>query len=224
MPKKFISNVDSHTAETVWAASVAANRINGEYLKFDKIGADGKGESALIAKSNKNLIMDILNAGDQITPDDIEMGKTIRSHFKGLTFKILQGKKLSDFENMVMALANRDTIGSFYDIAVLASLPEGYKREIARKQISQRINDASGFVGSVGDKVTVKLEIVRQVYSIQFSTYFITGITPDNQAVFFSFKNPIEIGNTVLVTGNVKAHRTNDQGEVTQLNRAKVKE
>jgi hypothetical protein len=56
------------------------------------------------------------------------------------------------------------------------------------------------------------------VFSQQWNVFFVTGITSSDQVVFFSYREAIPAGTTIVAQGTVKAHRDNS----TQLNRVKV--
>lgn len=212
-------------ADDVWAAACAAQRINGDYVKL--VTSYVTNEEILPnslqtpAKQTNRMIMDRLLADQSaITEADREQAQAVRSYFKGFTFKILQGKFLSEFENNAMVIANRDVIESNYDIAVIASLPSSYERGVKRDNDARKLSNATGgHIGNVGDKVRVNLEVVRSSFSQQYNVYFISGITTEDQALFFSFKQPIEPGKLITAEGTVKRHGEN----TTQLNRVKVK-
>lgn len=202
-----------YNADDVWAAACAAQRVNNKYIKFVEPDAI---ESQ---KPNRDLLMNFLTEPSTITDEDREKGQLIRKYYKGLTFKVLQGKKLSNFDVDVMQLANRDVITSFYDVAVITSLPSCYERAIKRDQDERRVDTArGGFIGVPGNKVELEIEVLRTVYSKNYFVYFVTGVTSEDQAVFFSFKQELKSGDKVKIRGTVKAHRDNS----TQLNRVKV--
>jgi hypothetical protein len=202
-------------ANDVWAAAAAAQRINGAYIKV----APADENSEYITETNRAIINNFLSDPSLINEIDRAEGENIRTYYKGLTFKILQGIKLNDFDNTAMTIANRDVIESMYDVAVIASLPSCYLRAKARDDANSRVRDADGgFISSPGNKVTLDLEVVKCIYSRNYNTYFVTGITDSNQAVFFSFKEGLNAGKRIKVAGTVKAHRDDS----TQLNRVKV--
>jgi hypothetical protein len=118
-----------------------------------------------------------------------------------------------------MLIANRDTIDTNFDIAILTSLPSSYERGIKRQTVDQRISFAKGgVIGRVSDKVSPTIEVLKSFYSQQWNTNYVTGITSDDQVLFFAFKQPLEVGKMYDLYGTVKAHRDN----VTQLNRVKI--
>ena len=208
----------NYNADDVWAAAVAAQRINGAYVKLSMIS---ESDPKMNQKSNRQIVESFLVDTFSITDEDRAQGKKVRSFFQALTFKILQGKQLSEFNNTAMLIANRDVITSTYDIAVICSLPATYLKASKRDDVDRRINFASGGkVGVVGEKVTLNIEVVKQIYSQKWMTWYITGITAEDQSVFFAYKDEIEIeiDKTISILGTVKGHRDNS----TQLNRVKV--
>jgi hypothetical protein len=206
----------NHNADDVWSAACAAQRINGSYIKLSRIS-----ETPDVTKLSNRMIIEQLLADPFImTDEDREQGKKVRAFYQALTFKILQGKQLNDFDNTAMLIANRDAITSTYDIAVIASLPSCYERGVVRQSVDQRINFArGGFISTIGNKVALDVEVLKSIWSQKWGTWYITGITTDDQVVFFSYKSEIEIYKNVQIEGTVKGHRDNS----TQLNRVKVK-
>ena len=203
-------------AEDVWASASAAQRINGAYVKLSVLSESDKEMNKL---SNRQIVENLLVEPELITKEDIEHGKKVRAFYQAFTFKILQGKQLTEFDNTAMLLANRDVITSKYDIAVIASLPSCYERGVKRQTVDQRVSFArGGFIGAVGKKISTTVEVLRSVFSQTYNVNFVTGVTSDDQAVFFAYKKELEVGKMYDIYGNVKAHRDT----TTQLNRVKV--
>jgi len=203
-------------ADDVWGAAVAAQRINGAYVKLSALSESDKEFNKL---SNRQLVESLLVDSHLITEEDREQAKKVRAFYQALTFKILQGKHLNEFDNNAMVLANRDVITSNYDLAVIASLPSCYERGVARQSVDQRISFAQGgFIGQVGNKVSTSVEVLRSVYSQTYNVNFVTGINSDDQVVFFAYKSELEVGKMYDIYGTVKGYRDNS----TQLNRVKV--
>jgi hypothetical protein len=198
-------------ADDVWAAACQAQRLNQGYIKVS--------EDAPAGQTNRNLVMQYIMDPSKITDEDREQGKQVRKFFQAYTFKILKGIKLSEFDNTAMLLANRDTIDTNYDLAVITSLPATYERGMKRQTVDQRIAFAKGgYISVVGNKVSPTIEVLKSFYSQNWNTNYITGITSDDQVLFFAFKQPLEVGKMYDLYGTVKVHRDN----VTQLNRVKV--
>ena len=205
-----------HDADNVWSAACAAQRINGSYIKLSVIS---ESDPATTKLSNRMIIEQLLADLSGITDKDREQGVKVRAFYQAYTFKILQGKQLSDFDNTAMLIANRDVITGNYDVAVIASLPSCYERGVVRQSADQRINFATGgFIGKANDKVTASIEVLKSVFSMKWNTNYVTGITTNDQVVFFAYKEALDIGKVLNINGTVKAHRDNS----TQLNRVKV--
>ena len=203
-------------ADDVWGAACQAQRINGSYVKISMLSESDKELNKL---SNRQIVESLMVDPRLITEEDMEQGKKVRAFYQAFTFKILQGKRLNEFDNTAMLIANRDNIDSTYDIAVIASLPSCYERGVKRQTVDQRISFAKGgFIGSIGKKVSVTIEVLKSTYSQKWMTNFVTGITSDDQVVFFAYKSELPVGNLFDIYGTVKAQRDN----TTQLNRVKV--
>jgi hypothetical protein len=206
----------NHNADDVWSAACTAQRINGSYIKLSMIS---ESDPDLTKLSNRMIVEKLLVEQSGITDEDRVQGKKVRAFYQAFTFKILQGKRLSEFDNTAMLIANRDVIEGNYDIAVIASLPSCYERGVVRQTADQRINFATGgFISTVGNKALATVEVVKSIYSQKWNTNYITGITSDDQVVFFAYKSELPIGKTYNICGTVKAHRDNS----TQLNRVKI--
>ena len=206
----------NYNADEVWAAAVQAQRINGSYIKLSIVS---ESDPATTKLSNRMVVEQLLADPFIITDEDREQGKKVRAFYQALTFKILQGKQLSDFDNNAMLIANREVITGNYDVAVIASLPSCYERGVERQTAEQRVNFATGgFIGKASDKVKLEIEVIKCTYSHSYNVFFVTGITTQDQPVFFSYKDKVPTGDTMNIAGTVKAHRDN----ITQLNRVKV--
>ena len=198
-------------ADDVWGAACQAQRMNGSYIKAIAPGVE--------QQTNRQIVEKLLADPFTITDEDREQGKKVRAFYQAYTFKILQGKQLSEFDNNAMLISNRDVITNNYDLAVIASLPSCYERGVKRQSVDQRVSFAKGgFIGAVGNKVSATVEVIKSVYSSKWVTNYITGITSDDQVVFFSYRTELPIGAIIDICGTVKGHRDNS----TQLNRVKV--
>lgn len=213
---RYQKHVFNLNADEVWGAAAMAQRINGSYVKISMLSESDKELNKL---SNRQIVESLIVDPRLITEEDMEQGKKVRAFYQALTFKILQGKKLNEFDNTAMLLANRDVITSNYDVAVIASLPSCYERGVQRQTVDQRVSFATGgFIGTIGKKVSATIEVLKSTYSQKWMTNFVTGITSDDQVVFFAYKNELPVGNLFDIYGTVKGQRDN----TTQLNRVKV--
>ena len=201
----------------VFAAACAAFRINGSYIKQDEVTYHESGSHTVDKIANKTLVHQFLKGAFDLRDEDREMGEKVRQHCNGLSFKIITGKTLSEFEQAMLTIADKETTDSNYDIAVVASLPASYERAQARIQQDAMLREKSGtLTDAVGDKVELDIEVVRCNYSNNWDTHFVTA-TVDNAVVFFASRNKIELGAKLRIKGKVKAHKE----DRTQLSHVK---
>jgi hypothetical protein len=208
-----------HDTDTVFAAAAAAFRLcAGKYIKAGTLsGYTAEGQPIPVI-SNRDFMVRALGDSSMVTEEDRALASNIRTHYKGLMFKILAGKVLNEFDAKSLALANGDTI-SDRDIGTVAYLPVGYDRANAKQSVDDRISDArGGHIGQIGDKISFTGEVLRQIHSQQWNCYFTTVITDQDQVVFFSQKNQATVGSKIAGQGTVKTHHADGK---TQLNRVK---
>ena len=210
------TRVTYNTAD-VFAAACAAHRANCGYLKIGATDDEGN----VIRLPNKILIRQFLDSSFDIRDEDRELSEKVMQFCQGLTFKMLTDRKLSEFEQSMLSIVEKETIDSNYDIAVISSLPASYIRANERKTVDARVNAATGFVGQVGDKIKFTAEVLRCNFSEQWGTFFVTAITPDNKVIFFAHRNKLEVTSNINGEGKVKSHR-NEREDSTQLNYVKV--
>jgi hypothetical protein len=208
----------------VWGAACHAQRINGAYIKQDdwELPSESATSVQLKRKSNRNIMMDALENPFMITDDDRVTGaECLQFISNDMTFRALQNK-LTDFDRSVMkitAVTDRFFPQSHrLELATVACLPNSYQRALKRIQEQDQLSQTVGYIGALGDKVTVTMDIVRCNFSQKWNTYYATGITVNNETVFFAIREPLNTGTTLSFRGTVKAHRDGQ----TQLNRVSV--
>jgi len=149
----------SYLADDVWAAACQAQKINGEYIKTSM-------PNDVLRRTNRSIVESLLADTTQITDESREQGKKVRQYYQAYTFKILKGIKLGEFDNYAMVISNSEVIDTNYALAVTISLPQSYERGIKRDGADQRVKFATGgYIGKIGDKITVTVEVLKTVYS-----------------------------------------------------------
>lgn len=216
-----------YPSDLMFAASAAADRVNqGQYVKVDNNQYETADADNIPAQEhklpNKQLMIKFLADQRQITDEDYQRGNDIRTHFKSLTFEILKGKILNDFQMKAATLASSEEI-SEREIGTIASMPIIFVKAQARRDIVNRLKECkSEYVGAVGTKVALSIEIVKASFSQKYGCYFISGISKENLSVFFATSDwdpKWSVGNSMNIVGKVKAHRDEF---VSQLNYVKI--
>ena len=205
----------SWPTELVLAAACAAQRENNDYLKTPEHQEDGK-----VSKfSNRTLTQAFLDEQDKITDADRDMAAKVKSYYAGKTFKLLSGDYVNGFTRDVMKMLDNEVIHEGYELAVVASVPNSYISGALRDSADNRLKFASGgYLGKVGERIEAKIEVLKCIFSQKWGVYFVSAVTEQDQAVFFSFKQDVSIFTKMYIKGTVKRQDNN----VTQLNRVKV--
>ena len=213
-----------YSVSDVWGAACHAQRINGAYIKQDEWELPSESATAvqLKRKSNRNIMMEALENPFMITDEDRAAGEQCLKFISNdMTFRALQNK-LTDFDRSVMKITA--VTDRFFpqahrlELATVACLPNSHQRALKRIEEQDRIKQTAGYIGAVGDKVTITAEVVRCVFSQKWNTYYATAITANNETVFFAIRQPLNTGTTLSFRGTVKAHRDGQ----TQLNRVSI--
>jgi hypothetical protein len=212
------------SVDTVWAAAVAAQRVNGEYLKVDQMIWNEVSQTNQVVKlRNRDVMMEFVANPDRLTDQDCEQGQQARQFLQNdLTFRALKGR-LTDFDqatSKVLAVeAEFDSVLHRYELAIVACLPSTAERSQRRANSDERVQFArGGVIAQPGAKISAQVEVLSSAYSQNYGCYFIKGITDQDQPVFFSYREGLDAGTHIAVQGTVKAHRDN----LTQLNRVRV--
>jgi hypothetical protein len=209
----------------VWGAACHAQRINGAYIKQDEWELPSESATAvqLKRKSNRNIMMEALENPFMITDEDRVAGAECLKFLQNdLTFRALQNK-LTDFDRSVMKItAVTDRFfpqGHRLELATVACLPNSHERALKRIQEQDRLNQTTGaYIGTVGTRVTVNIEVVRCMFSQKWNRWYASGITESNEQVFFANRENYTPGTRLTVQGTVKAHRDGQ----TQLSRVRM--
>ena len=205
----------------VLSAACAAQRVNGSYIKFATVEVPSiNGTINVHKRTNRELTVEYLDAQENITDADRTMAEEMRRYWNGKMFKVISGEYMNNFDRGIMELMQKETVTEGYDIAVIASMPGSYISSVKRDERDRRVKfSQGGYIGSVGERVNIQIEVLKCVYSQKWFTFFVTGITTSDQPVFFSYKQEVSVGSVLDIVGTVKRQDNN----TTQLNRVKVK-
>jgi hypothetical protein len=215
----------TYSVDNVWGAAVAAQRINGSYVKETvyKVDPEMSGNTVVDKRRNRDIMLDILSNPAVLTVEDIAQGQECRNFLQNdITFRALKNK-LTEFDgsvSKVLAVTEEfDSVKHKLELAVVACLPQSHARSLERQAVQDRVRQTSGeLIGTPGVKVQLAVEIVKSNYSQQWNTWYATGVTQDNSAVFFAYRQELAKGATHTIVGTVKAHRDGS----TQLNRVSI--
>jgi small-conductance mechanosensitive channel len=171
-------------------------------------------------QTNRELVYQYLENDSFVTDADRLMAEDIKEYFKGYTFKVLSGAYLSEFDRNTMRILEEEFTPEGYNLALLASIPNNYLKAKKRDEADRRTRFAQGgYVGKVGERLNLQVEVIKCVFSQKWGIYYITAMTTSDQAIFFGYKQEVATGTILNIDGTVKRQDNNQ----TQLNRVKVK-
>jgi hypothetical protein len=209
----------------VWASAAYAYRINGgEYLKDPEYAKDDQGlwTDRILRLRNRDLMKRALDDDSVITDADRDLGQRACDWLsKTIMIKTLKGSSMTEFETAcqgMVALEEFDEWTCRYELALVPSQIKAYEEAVQLERAMDGISAEP--IADIGAKVDVEITVVKSVYSQNFGVFFITGITADRRAVFFSYRDRLSNGHQCRIRGTVKAHRENS----TQLNRVRLYE
>ena len=215
MKKKTRDSIGAVNADLIWSAACTAYRLNGGYLKESEVIGD-----QVIRPTNREIVRRALDNPALITDADRDMAQQCRKYMAAsVTMQALK-TELGEWARITAKVCDLDTITSNYDLSVITAMPQSYVKQLKKESVDARLARCQGTVGKLGDKVELSVEIVRNNYSAKFNTWFVSGITETNLAVFFAYREQLKSGQTLKIRGTVK--RLVDRA--TQLNRVKVME
>ena len=208
-----------YNTEDVISASLLAYEFNNEnYVKREGIheyrqivDKDGQEHCAYVtvALSNACLVRWMLMEEKELLEIKREDAKTlIADSAVEFAFETLS-KDMGDFETKVYELLEKEELHRS-EVGLASFIPTFIKnRDIQRKASAETLN--SEWIGSVGDKVELEINVVRANRSHEFGGFNITGYTVEGNAVsFFTSKNDFEnvTGETIKISAKVKKHQT----------------
>jgi hypothetical protein len=216
MTKKIPVTVTMVTADQVWAAAVAADRVNdGFYYKETQYNQD----ETIKFEPNRVVLRRTLNE-NSATDADRELGAAARAWHRGQLLMTALRRPLSEFEVTLNRAVGLDEFGletNQLEIAIIASQIRSYRTGAAHEQRMWGTDTSP--MAAVGTKVECQVEVVKSVYSQNYNTNYIRAVTVDTRkVVMFTYREGWDVGSILTIRGTVKAHRE----DCTQLNRVKV--
>jgi hypothetical protein len=204
------------TADLVWGLAVAADRINGGYIKDDEWLPNAtppcRGREA-----NKKMVKQWLREGafSAATEADINKGREYRAHFNTYTLKALTGN-ISDFDKQALKIAQMETFTgrNMLEFAIVSCLPSVMIRDQSRNELAREVRYSTQLTGNVGDKIQGEIEVVKCYYSKDYDKFRVTAKLVDS-FVDFWYNSNLEAGDRISIKAKIKSVRGDN---TTQLN------
>jgi hypothetical protein len=207
------------TADQVFAAAMAAHRINDGYFKEDQWNTSTAAHFRS-KEANKLMVKRWIRTNDfvEVTAEDVEKGQLVRNHFRSYMFLAIAGK-LNDFQAQAYKISQKDsfTERDGLEIAVASCLPMVYEKDRAKKEFMEALRDSTQLTGTVGDRIEGEIIVLDSRYNVNFNKWKISAKMVDSYIDFWYNKN-IAKGTVLRIKGKIKAMRGDN---TTQLNYVK---
>jgi hypothetical protein len=207
------------TADQVWGAAVAADRINGGYFKEDIFVLENQCQKRT-KEANKTMVRGWLRTQDfaEVTEVDIAQGRAVRHFFNGLLLKELSGK-INSFERMALGIAQMEefTGKNLLEFAIISCLPAAMLREQDRKELDSEIRSSTQLEAAVGDTIVGDIDVYACSYNQDYNKFRVRARMGE-AFIDFWFGENLAKDSTVRVKGKVKSIRSD---KTTQLNYVK---
>ena len=203
------------TADHVWGLAVAADRMNGGYVKAD-IYAENL--DVVQKQANKTMVKGWLrNNQNPATAADVERGREVRNYFNGYLLKQIAGK-INDFEQTALRIAQMDefTNRNMLEFSVVSCLPSVMLRDQSRKELKSAISSSVQLAGEEGDKITGEIEVFKCDYNTTYDKFMVQARMGDS---YVSFWFGSRLDGAVNIRAKIKSHRGDN---TTQLNFVKI--
>ena len=213
------------------AIAVAAQRINGSYIKDTRRFSCEENPTQFANKeivkyafaSIDNPIADVY-VRPQPTADDYAEVAEIHKWMK--RYVMLGLADLDDFKRDMIESVSQDTV-AVNNLGRVAFIPEFVKRDKhetgLKKEIRIEYRD-SQYLGKEKDKIEGVVKILDKRFSSHWESYNYTAVTPEGNLVSFMNKYEHAIGDTKRIKAKVKAQTQNKlfSANQTRLNYVKL--
>jgi len=203
------------TADHVWGLAVAADRMNGGYLKADVYAEN---LDVVQKQANKTMVKGWLRNGQNpATAADVERGREVRNYFNGYLLKQISGK-INDFEQTALRIAQMDefTTRNMLEFAVVSCLPSVMLRDQSRTELKNAISSSVQLAGEEGDKIQGEIEVFKCDYNTTYDKFMVQARMGDS---YVSFWFSSRLDGAVNIRAKIKSQRGDN---TTQLNFVKI--
>jgi hypothetical protein len=203
------------TADHVWGLAVAADRMNGGYVKADVYAEN---LDVVQKQANKTMVKGWLrNNQNPATAEDVARGREVRNYFNGYLLKQIAGK-INDFEQTALRIAQMDefTNRHLLEFSVVSCLPSVMLRDQSRKELKSAINSSTQLAGEEGDKIQGEIDVFKCDYNTTYNKFLVQARLGDS---YVSFWFGSRLDGAVKIRAKIKSQRGDN---TTVLNFVKI--
>ena len=230
-------------AKIVWAAAVAAQRINQSYVKkgdswevnfIPETDAEKEsylGNSVPLVRydfpyriPNGSLMKILLEENNQkyITVKDFERGEEVKSHFSMKMMELFG--EVNAFTRGAVECTVKDSFNmqqDYLQLGTIAYLPKSMELEIARDKRNEDLGDVavdcSFHTLAIGKRISGQAKIATSSFSSKWNSWLINAVL-DTKLVFFFSQDEYKKDENVSLAGTIKKI----DGKIATLSRIKI--
>lgn len=214
-----MSDNDMISLKDAMTAAVAAQRVNGKYIKrYD--AKEGELSNGVLMREFLNPEMVNFNHLSQ----DIEIAEQILEYLDSKMIELIAGTLHDYWKNLVLLTEQKQiNAKDFKTLALVASVPNSYFNAIGREKAKDELRiiaENSRHIGKVGDNIEADLTIKSAVYSANYNKWYHTALTADQNLVCFPLSEQLNRGDIIAISARIYKHDENNQ---TRLHYVRIK-
>jgi hypothetical protein len=206
-------------------AAFCAYRTNGNTIVRESMfDLEAVGEEKVLTKiPNVELINQHLENKSllKISDEDCDYASmAIQSIDHERTLKLLRGENTTEFVDGIIKEGKEEQSNK---IKLLLWVPEIFFRIIEKEQFEEAILQ-SDYVGKIGDKMTINVEVIRKKYLPKLSCWIVTTKNKENNVIqWFTAKDECTVsGKYFGIVSKLEENPYLRGAKITMLNRVKV--
>jgi hypothetical protein len=203
------------TADHVWGLAVAADRINGGYVKADVYAEN---LDVVQKQANKTMVKGWLR-NNQTPQQQQTLNVAVRFATTSTATYSSRSRARSTTLNPLRCVSHRwmSSLGkNLLEFSVVSCLPSVMLRDQSRKELKNAISSSVQLAGEVGEKITGEIEVFRCDYQQTYDKFIIQARMGDS---YVSFWFSSRIDGAVTIRAKIKEQRGDN---TTALNFVKI--
>jgi len=210
---------DTISLKDAMTAAVAAQRVNGKYIKrYD--AKEGELSNGVLMREFLNPEMVNFNHLSQ----DIEIAEQILEYLDSKMIELIAGTLHDYWKNLVLLTEQKQiNFSDFKTLALIASVPNSYNNAVGREKAKDELRiiaENSRHIGNIGETIEADLTIKSAVYSANYNKWYHTALTSDQNLVCFPLAEQLNRGDIIAISARIYKHDDNNQ---TRLHYVRVK-
>jgi hypothetical protein len=231
--KSEVKLLDRTSPVTALALALAVYQNQGFVRSGDGFYSRDEQGNSVYTADNKTVLAKMLADGVQPDTTNLETAQGIIDNINGKLMLKKLTTSLSSFETAMVGSLSGVTVGSMYNLAVIASMPQMANTDQRRQMVESRLESVqftSQHVGKIKQRHDLMVEVIDVKYIQSTGVFMITTLHDEQNVVKFWWRDQPDLadvlkpGAKVNIRGTVIRHDVDRQNRMaeTMINRVKV--